>query len=368
MRIDSSTIGMESERRYSSVSGRVNRFSVTAGKQTLQERAGTLLGGFWHTNSENGQNTLGNEKEGKEMGIKESLEDIRNRMSNVRLNSSSISEMEDFGEQLRQIRESCMDYLMRILFPDRYEQGGLTTSEDVSSGFGMSGRTLSYTQQYYFEETESTSFQAQGIVKTADGREIDFNINLNMSRSFQEYYEEQIDFTQVSLCDPLVINLEGNVANVSDQTFFFDIDGDGVEDEISRLISGSGFLALDLNEDGIINDGSELFGTKSGNGFADLAKYDTDGNGFIDEGDEIFSKLKIWTMDENGEPHLYSLAEKGVGAIGLMHARTDFALTDDRNNTNAVIRNTGFFLFENGKTGTVQHVDLAKHQKIQQYA
>ena len=135
--------------------------------------------------------------------------------------------------------------------------------------------------------------------------------------SFMEYYEEEIDFEQLTLCDPLVINLEGNVAQVSDHTFFFDIDCDGVEDEISKLISGSGFLALDQNGDGIINDGSELFGTQSGNGFADLAKFDSDGNGFIDENDEIFDRLKIWCMAENGQPHLYSLKEQGVGAIGL---------------------------------------------------
>ena len=178
-----------------------------------------------------------------------------------------------------------------------------------------------------------------------------------------EYYEEEIDFEQLTLCDPLVINLEGNVAQVSDQTFFFDIDCDGVEDEISKLIAGSGFLALDKNGDGIINDGSELFGTQSGNGFADLAQYDSDGNGFIDENDEIFDKLKIWCMDENGQPHLYSLKEKGVGAIGLMHTGTQYSLTNENNDTNAVIRNTGFFLFEDGNAGTIQHVDFAKHEQ-----
>ena len=80
------------------------------------------------------------------------------------------------------------------------------------------------TNQYYYEESESTSFTTKGTVKTEDGREIDFNLNLNMSRSFMEYYEEEIDFEQLTLCDPLVSNLEGNVAQVSDQTFFFDID------------------------------------------------------------------------------------------------------------------------------------------------
>ena len=84
------------------------------------------------------------------------------------------------------------------------------------------------------------------------------------------------------MCDPLVINLDGNIAELSDQTFLFDLDGDGEMDEISELSAKSGFLALDKNGDGTINDGTELFGTRSGNGFQDLSAYDTDHNGFID--------------------------------------------------------------------------------------
>ena len=38
----------------------------------------------------------------------------------------------------------------------------------------------------------------------------------------------------------------------------------------------------------------------TGDGFKDLAMYDEDGNGWIDENDEIFSKLLIWSKDENG--------------------------------------------------------------------
>ena len=63
---------------------------------------------------------------------------------------------------------------------------------------------------------------------------------------------------------------------LSDQTFYFDLDADGKEEEIS-VLNGSGYLALDKNGDGVINDGSELFGTKNGDGFADLARYDEDG-------------------------------------------------------------------------------------------
>jgi len=368
MRINSATIGMESERTYSATHARMSRLTRFSGRQGIMDGSGTLFGGFLQTDGENAEQS----KDKKGVG-NESLADIQGRMTNTRLNSQAISDMDDIREQMRQLRESCLRYLMQIFFPDKYKADSLDTTEETGNAQQPGATTLlpqlvtvnsvRFTNQYYFEESESTSFTTKGTVKTEDGREIDFNLNLNMSRSFMEYYEEEIDFEQLTLCDPLVINLEGNVAQVSDQTFFFDIDCDGVEDEISRLIAGSGFLALDKNGDGVINDGSELFGTQSGNGFADLAQYDSDGNGFIDENDEIFDKLKIWCMDENGQPHLYSLKEKGVGAIGLMHTGTQYSLTNENNETNAVIRNTGFFLFEDGNAGTIQHVDFAKHEQ-----
>ena len=128
---------------------------------------------------------------------------------------------------------------------------------------------------------------------------------------------------------------------------------------ISQLSAGSGYLALDKNGDGEINDGSELFGTASGDGFADLAQYDSDGNGWIDEADEIFDKLRIWSVDASGESTLIGLGKAGVGAIYLGSSDTEFSLNDMHNNTNAVIRKTGMFLYENGMAGTVQQLDLA---------
>ena len=71
-------------------------------------------------------------------------------------------------------------------------------------------------------------------------------------------------------------------------------------------------------------------------------------------------------MDENGNQQLYSLAEKGVGAICLQNASTNYAITDEDNQTKGVIRNTGIFLYENGNVGTVQHVDLALHEQNKQ--
>ncbi len=239
------------------------------------------------------------------------------------------------------------DIRERILFP-------LAQSKPIMNTLGGAAN-VSYAEQ------EKTSFSTSGKVITKDGREIEFGIDMKMSRSFAEYYEERQKTSKPKFCDPLVINLDADISGLSDQKFFFDIDNDGILDRISQLSSGSGYLALDKNGDGKINDGGELFGTKSGNGFADLAAYDDDGNGWIDEDDEIFDKLLIWAKDENGKDVLYHLKDKGVGAICLSSAATEFALNSSQTNaTNGVIRRTGMFLFESGNVGTVQHIDLAK--------
>ncbi|MDY2698496.1 MAG: hypothetical protein SOV61_03020 [Lachnospiraceae bacterium] len=207
-------------------------------------------------------------------------------------------------------------------------------------------------------ESESTTFASKGLVQTADGRNIDFNVEVSMSRAFMS----QIDTLEVQeyiKTDPLMINLDTNIDSVSDQKFFFDLDSDGDEEQISFAGKGSGFLALDKNGDGKINDGFELFGTSSGDGFKDLAAYDEDGNGWIDENDSVFSKLKVWTKDENGNDYLIDLKKADVGAIYLSNADTQFSLKDDENNLNAEIKKTGIYLREStGAVGSLNHVDL----------
>ena len=380
MRIDSSSIGMESARRYSSVSGRVNRLIITNGRQGLKDGTGALFGN-------NLLGTNGGQQQAKEKGntagnLQDRLEEMQSRLRPFGIGNIRNANSADANKQLRDIRQQCIVFLMDILFPGRKrnsvwdqelsgegetDQSSKNTqslsSQDLLFGPSVNLRSYQLTRQYYHEETESTGFSTQGTVKCADGREISFNLNLEMSRSFQEYYEETITMRKTAVCDPLVINLDGNIAELSDQTFLFDLDGDGELDEINELSARSGFLALVKNGDGVINDGNELFGAKSGNGFEDLAAYDTDHNGFIDEGDEIWDKLKIWALDENGNKQLYSLAEKGIGAICLQNASTDFTLTGENNQTNALIRKTGIFLYESGAVGTIQHVDMALHGK-----
>lgn len=211
----------------------------------------------------------------------------------------------------------------------------------------------------YYEEVESTSFSTNGMVQTSDGRSISFGIEMSMSRAFMSEINTLASENYI-MCDPLVINMDTDMAEITDQKFFFDLDSDGKEEEISFAGKGSGFIALDRNGDGKINDGSELFGTKSGDGFADLAVFDEDGNGWIDENDSVFDRLKIWTKDENGKDSLIDLKQADVGAIYLGNVDTEYQLKNEAHETNGAIRKTGIFLRESsGQVGTVNHVDLA---------
>ena len=231
----------------------------------------------------------------------------------------------------------------------------------ISIGTGGSGTTWQRVTATsgFVSESESTTFASSGMVKTQDGRSIDFNIEVSMSRAFTSQINTLTTQNYIKT-DPLVINLDTDIGSVTDQKFLFDLDSDGEEEEISFAGKGSGFLALDRNGDGRIGDGSELFGTKSGDGFKDLAAFDEDGNGWIDENDSIYSKLKVWTKDEAGNDYLINLKDADVGAIYLDNADTQFSLKDGNNRLNGEIKKTGIYLHEStGAAGTLNHVDLA---------
>ena len=212
-----------------------------------------------------------------------------------------------------------------------------------------------------YAEAESMNFQVKAFVQ-ADSKEIELSLDVSLSRSFVQKTTRTIQMNKV-LQDPLVVSLNGSMPSLSSKTFSFDIDSDGKSDQISQLNSGNGFLALDKNSNGIIDNGNELFGTKSGDGFKDLSKYDKDKNGWIDENDAIFDKLRIWQKSE-GKNDLIALGQVGIGAIFLGNTSTPFSLKSTSNELLGNMRNSGFVLFENSKAGVISQIDLAVTPEI----
>jgi hypothetical protein len=230
---------------------------------------------------------------------------------------------------------------------------GAAAAENRRQGWGVE-----YDRRETLHEVEVTRFDAEGVVKTSDGREISFQLSLEMSREFYQESNVSIRAGDGVRKDPLVINFAGAAAQLTDTKFEFDLDADGKAEQVSFVGSGSGFLALDKNGNGVIDDGSELFGTQSGNGFADLAAYDSDGNQWIDENDAVYSKLRVWSKDAGGTDLLSTLAQRNVGALYLGNVATPFDLKNGANELQGQVRSSGVYLNEDGTAGTLQQVDL----------
>ena len=253
---------------------------------------------------------------------------------------------------MRLILEKLTGRKIRIAeFKKSEATAGEVTPQDERAGWG-----LSYDYFDSYREEENTTFQAQGVIMTGDGQEINFQLDLTMSRQFYQETAIHIRAGDARLVDPLVINFAGPAAELTDTSFAFDLDGDGTKEEIALLGRGSGYLALDRNNDGMINSGRELFGPQSGSGFAELAAYDSDSNGWLDENDPIYEKLKIWIQDAGPGGYLAGLRELNIGALYLGSAATPFQFNNPANEQLGRISESGIFVRENGSVGSIQEV------------
>lgn len=373
MKIDSSTVSMDSGRFYANntqvtqetistnLSTGAVRYSGTSFLSTYAEYSGTANN---NTALDQYDSYLSSMNSSDSFATPLSS-DLYTNLANNRLNiDRAKTTYEKFHEEFIKRMEELMDRIRNQLLGVKWNEDHAIV--DVTSTSNQPGAfwTKETHESITVRETETTSFSSTGTVVTSDGRTIDFNVSMEMSRSFTETVESISSETQYILTDPLVIQLDNAPETISDQKWFFDIDGDGEKEEISELSKGNGFLALDKNGNGIIDDGNELFGTQSGNGFKDLAEYDDDGNGWIDENDAIYDKLKIWAKDASGKDKLMSLQQADVGAIYLGSAATRFSHNNLENNeTQAVVQQTGFYLHEStGQAGIIQQIDFAVKQ------
>ncbi len=211
---------------------------------------------------------------------------------------------------------------------------------------------INYTKIQY--EKEFVEFKGTGKVMTEDGKEINFNITFSINKEALEYTNLNLKFGSVALIDPLIINLNGDITEpLSDLKFEFDLNNDNKKEKISLLNDGFGFLVFDKNKNKKIDNGSELFGVKTGEGFKELKKYDDDNNNWIDENDVIFNRLNVWMKTEK-QDRLYSLKELGIGAIYLENQPTPFNF-DSKGN----LAKSSIYLKENEDVGIISKINFA---------
>ncbi len=217
---------------------------------------------------------------------------------------------------------------------------------------GMSA-AFSYDYQESYREYEATSLGLAGTFTTEDGRSFSFDLSYQMEREYVQTSSTSVRVAGAAQ-DPLILDV-GGVGGFGDGSTAFDLIGGGDVESLRHLAGGNHYLGADFNGNGRIDDGGELFGPTSGNGFADLGAFDGDRNGFIDEGDQIWELLRLWTGDD-AKPAL--LAEWKIAAIGLTSVEAPFSYKDADNRLIGQNRSAGVFLTDDGKAGVVKQVDL----------
>ncbi len=152
-------------------------------------------------------------------------------------------------------------------------------------------------------------------------------------KAFASLYEKSLSW--VDGADPLVLDLDGDgieTVSLGDSNVYFDHDGDFFAEKTGWLSGDDGFLALDKDGNGRIDDISELFGGVGLSGFGVLGVYDEaanggNGDGVIDAGDLIWSELRVWQdVDQDGESaasELSTLEDLGIVSISLNSSALD---------------------------------------------
>lgn len=212
--------------------------------------------------------------------------------------------------------------------------------------------------RYHEERIESECLNVTGCgnVTLEDGREIQFDIEMSLDR----YSVQAVDFSLSNrpIKDPLIIDFGPELAKFTDQRFEFDLDADGEMDSMSALDQNGGILVMDHDQDGVVDDGTEVIGALSSDAFGDLRALDDDQNGWLDEQDEAYEQLRVWTWNEEGEQELLTLAEVDVGAIYLGAVEAEFSFMDDQNQQIAQQRMQSVYLKNSGEVGSARQVDL----------
>ncbi|MDO5559728.1 MAG: calcium-binding protein, partial [Oscillospiraceae bacterium] len=159
--------------------------------------------------------------------------------------------------------------------------------------------------------------------------------------------------------DPLIVDIDGDGFTIIDKAngVYFDKDNNGYKERIDWT-SADAFLVLDLNENGVIDNGSELFGdttyladgTYAKNGFEALAQYDENGDTIINSADSVFDRLLLWT-DANADGVSQSSELKKVTDLGITSFSTVANEEKISTGTEAVIDGTSEFTFSDGSNG-----------------
>ena len=162
-----------------------------------------------------------------------------------------------------------------------------------------------FTNGRQYNKNEDINFEVTGTASASKGLIIK-EVKSGNGKIIDDDKDDKQDPEDI---DPIIIDLNKNgiTSTKLNNTTYFDHDNNNFKEASSWIDKGDAFLALDKNNNGLIDNGNELFGNhtisntrfkytnnKATNGYEALKAYDLNGDNVIDSKDEIYDKLLLW--------------------------------------------------------------------------
>jgi hypothetical protein len=197
-------------------------------------------------------------------------------------------------------------------------------------------------EEFYIDQATGTKYilsgstlsviSASGTITINNFSNGQLGIHLSEKETIDKKNVERDVFLQEDFCSPLILDINNNGTSstgLGNSQTYFDMDGDGFKERTAWVEQGDGLLVLDRNGNGVIDNGTELFGNftplvrgnSASDGFEALLQYDENRDGIIDHNDAAYNQLRVW-MDDNANGitdtgELKTLQEAKVASLKL---------------------------------------------------
>ncbi len=268
----------------------------------------------------------------------------------------------DFDLMLRMFAKDEEDYArLKSRFEELLGLASGRFESDGSVGSASSGEIVTEASQAPAGEESLTREEllkrnlevAEAFVERVERRQVE--VRVNVARTAGQLDVQQVDLKQA---DPLVLDLEGDGLDLGEagEAATFDVNADGTLDKTGWVRGDDALLVYDRNGNGLLDDGSELFGDQNGasNGFAELSKHDGNRDGRIDAKDSIFKALQLY-RDLNGNGRVDAGELKHLSKSEIVSLNLRFLRETAKLNGNSLLLK-GSFERADGTTGRMDDV------------
>jgi len=237
---------------------------------------------------------------------------------------------------------------------------GIYTLDGSTLTFVKDGTNENLTINNYHKENQSL-----GIELTGNSNDDNNNNNSNDQRDLGDYNQTG----ETGLSDPLVLdtNKDGHISTIAleESNAYFDLLGDGIDENVGWIKPEDAFLVFDRNENGKIDGIDEVFGNSFKSGFEELREVaDSNGDGVINRKDELFYRLQTWhDYNSNGKTEkgeLQSLQKEGIMSIELDIIGTDLELNGN------ILSEAGRYVDKDGNRELIADVQLEYRTQSQE--